>query len=74
MEIEFIKLKRIVGKPYFSDQFEKVIKSYKKWDTIMDIMQQYACLVANTIMVYCFGFLFNCTRVGQAPGSMKAWT
>ena len=27
------KFKRIVGKPNFSDQFKKIIKRYKKWDT-----------------------------------------
>ena len=32
----------------------------------MDIMQHSACLVINPIMVYSYGFLFNCTMVGQA--------
>ena len=29
MVIQFINSKRIVGKPNFSDQFKKIIKSYK---------------------------------------------
>ena len=38
----------------------------------MDIMRKSACLVVNQNMVYSFGFLFNCTRVGQASDSMTA--
>ena len=34
ISIMFINLKRIVGKPYFSDQFKVIIKRYKSWDTI----------------------------------------
>ena len=36
----------------------------------MDIMQQYACLVVYPIMVYSYGFLFNCATVGQASDPM----
>ena len=32
----------------------------------MDIMRQSACLVVNPITVDSYGFLFNCTTVGQA--------
>ena len=35
----------------------------------LDIMRQSACLVLNPITVYNYGFLFNCTTVGQASGS-----
>ena len=38
------------------------------------IMRQSACLVLNPITVYSYGFLFNCTRVGQASDSMTALT
>ena len=38
----------------------------------MNIMQQTACLVVNPIMVYNYGFLFNCMMVGQALDSMMA--
>ena len=40
----------------------------------MDIMQQSGCFVVNPIMVYNYGFLFNCTTVGQASDSMTALT
>ena len=40
----------------------------------MDIMRQSACLVVNPITIYTYGFLFNCTTVGQASDSMTALT
>ena len=68
------KFKRIVGNPNFINQFKKIIKLYKRVGYNMDIMQQSACLVVNSIMVDSYGFLFNCTTVGQAPGLMTALT
>ena len=38
------------------------------------ILRQSACLVLNPITVYSYGFLFNCTTVGQASDSMAALT
>ena len=38
------------------------------------IMRHSACLVLNPITVYSYGFLFNCTTVGQASDSMTALT
>ena len=35
---------------------------------------QLAYLVLNPITVYSYGFLFNCTTVGQASDSMTALT
>ena len=32
------------------------------------------CLVLNPIKVYSYGYLFNCTTVGQASDSMAALT
>ena len=64
------KLKPIVGKPKFSDQF----KRYKRVGYSMNIMRQSACLVINPISVYNYGFLFTCTTVGQASDSMTALT
>ena len=40
----------------------------------LDIMRQSACLVLNPITVSSYGFLFNCTMVGQASDSMMALT
>ena len=68
------KFKRIVGKPYFSDQFKKIIKRYIKVGYNLDAMRQYACLAVNSITVYSYCFLFNCTTVGQASDSMTALT
>ena len=68
------KFKRIVGKPNFSGQFKKVIKRYVKVGYNLDVMRKSACLVLNLIMVYSYGFLFNCTTVGQASDSMTALT
>ena len=60
------KLNKRVRKPNFSDQFKKIIKRNKRVVNNMDIMRQSACLVVNRIMVYSFGFLFNCKTVGKA--------
>ena len=68
------KFKRIVGKPNFSDQFKKIVKRYIRVGYNLDIMRQSACLVLNPITVYSYGFLFNCTTVGQASDSMSALT
>ena len=68
------KFKRIVGKPNFSDQFKKIVKRYIRVGYNLDIMRQSACLVLNPTTVYSYGFLFNCTTVGQASDSMTALT
>ena len=68
------KFRRIVGKPNFSDQFKKIVKRYIRVGYNLDIMRQSACLVVNPITVYSYGFLFNCTTVGQASDSMTALT
>ena len=67
-------VERIVGKPNFSDQFKKIVKRYIRVGYNLDIMRQSACLVLNPITVYSYGFLFNCTTVGQASDSMTALT
>ena len=68
------KFKRIAGKPNFSDQFKKIVKRYIRVGYNLDVMRQSACLVLNPITVYSYGFLFNCTTVGQASDSMTALT
>ena len=60
------KFKRIIGKPNFSDQFKKIFKRYIKDGYNLDVMNKSACLVLNLITVYSYGFLFNCTTIGQA--------
>ena len=66
------KFKRIVGKPYFNDQFKKKVKRYIRVGYNLDTMRQSACLVLNPITIFSYGFLFNCTMVGQASDSMMA--
>ena len=56
----------------FSDQFQKIIKRYKKVGYNLDIMRQSTCLVLTPITVYSHGFLFSCTMVGRASDSMAA--
>ena len=68
------KFKRIVGKPNFSNQFKKIVKRYIRVGYNLNIMRQSACLVLNPITVYSYGFLFNCSTVGQASDSMTALT
>ena len=68
------KFKRIVGKSNFSDQFKRIVKRYIRVGYNLDIMRQSACLVLNLITVYSYGFLFNCTTMGQASDSMTALT
>ena len=63
------KFKRIVGKSNFSDQFKKIVKRYTRVGYNLDIMRQSVCMVLNPITVYRYGFLFNCTTVGQASDS-----
>ena len=58
----------------FSDQFKEKVKRYIRVEYNLDIIRQSACLVLNPITVYSYGFLFNCTTVGQASDSMTALT
>ena len=51
-----------------------IVKRYIRVGYNLDIMRQSACLVLNPITVYSYGFLFNCTTVGQASDSMTALT
>ena len=68
------KFKRIVGKPNFSDQFKKIVKRYIRVGYGLDIVQRSACLVLNPVAVCGCGFLFGCTTVGRASGSVTALT
>ena len=65
---------KLVGQHNFSDQFKKIVKRYIRVGYNLDIMRQSACLVLNLIMVYSYGFRFNCTTVGHASDSMTART
>ena len=65
MLFQFMNLKKNVGKPTFSGLFINVIIYYKKEGYNIDFMRQSACLIVNLIAVYSYGFLLNCTTVGQ---------
>ena len=64
------KLKKIVGSNNYSAQFIKIISHYKKIGYNINVLQQTACLVVNSITVGNYAFLFNCTPVGRTSDSM----
>ena len=66
------KVKKIMGRTDFSDQFRKVIIRHKR--RMAMIMRHSACLVINPITVDNFAALFNCTPVGRVSDSMMAPT
>ena len=63
------RIRKIVGKSNFSEQFRKLVYRYKRIGYNPYIMRQAACLVMNTVMV---ASLFNCTAVLRASDSMAA--
>ena len=66
------RLRKIVGKSNFSEQFRKLINRYKRIGYSLDIMRQTACLVVNPIIVDCYTSLFNCTTAVRASDSLTA--
>ena len=68
------KLKMTVGSHIFSAQFIKIISHYKKIGYIINVLQQTACLVVNTITVGNFAFLFYCTPMGRTSDSLTVPT
>ena len=74
-ELEFYddlvyKLRKIVNRADFSDQFSKVIIRYKRIGYNSNVMRQSACLDIHPITVDSFASLFGCTPVGRASDSM----
>ena len=65
---------KIVGKSNFSEQFRKLINSYKRIGYNPYVMQQTACLVITPTSVDSYASLFNCTTAGRASDSMTAST
>ena len=69
------KLKKIMGRTDFSDQFRKIIMHHKHIGlNYLNVMRQSACLVINPIMVGNFSALSNCTTVDRASVSLMAPT
>ena len=74
MVIKFINSNEFFGNPNFSDQFKTINMRYIKVGFNLDVLRQSTCLALNPITVYSYGFLYNCTAVGQASDSMTALT
>ena len=53
---------------------QKIIRHYKRVRYSMDIMRQSTCFIVNPITVDSYGFLSNCTTVGQASDLMTVLT
>ena len=68
------KLRKIVSRADFSDQFRKAIMRYKRIGYNIIVMRQSACLVKNPVTVYRFASYFNCTPVGRASDSVMCPT
>ena len=74
MVILFINSNELLENLILVINSKKIVKRYIRVGYNLDILQQSACLVLNPIMVYSYGFLFNCMTVGQASDSMTALT
>ena len=68
------RIRKIVGKSNFSEQFRKLIYRYKRTGYNPYVMQHTACLVINPTSVDSYASLFNCTTAGRASHSMTALT
>ena len=66
------RIRNIVGKSNFAEQFRKLINRYKRIRYNPYIMRQAAYLVVNPITVDSFALLFNCPMVVRASNSMTA--
>ena len=58
------KLRTVVGKLEFSDQFSKIVIYYKRKGFSIDVIKQSASLEVDPITADRFHYLFNCTPVG----------
>ena len=68
------RIRNIVRKYNFSEQFRKLINRYKRIAYNPYVMRQTACLVINPTSIDSYASLFNCTTAGQASDSMTATT
>ena len=71
-----IRLLANIARKYFTQELLKAASplGIQPRGYNLDIIGQSACLVANPITVYSYGFLLNCTTVNQASDSMTAPT
>ena len=68
------RIRKIVGKSNFSEQFRKLINRYKRIGYNTYGMRQTACLVITPTSADSYASLFNCTTAGRASDSMTAST
>ena len=68
------RIRKIVGKSNFSEQFRKRINRYKRLGYNPYVIRQTAYLVINHTSVDSYASLFNCTTAGRASDSMTAST
>ena len=68
------RIRKIVGKSNFSEQFRKLINRYKRIGYNPYVMRHTACLVINPTSVDSYASLFNCTTASRASDSMTAST
>ena len=61
------RLRNIIGKSNFSEQFRKLINRYKRIGYSLDIMRQTACLVVNSIIVDGYASLFKIAQWWFGP-------
>ena len=66
------RIRKIVRKSNFSEQFRKLINLYKRIGYHPYIMRQTACLVMNPIMVDDYASFFNCSAVVLSSNSLTA--
>ena len=64
------RIRKIMWKSNFAEQFRKLINHYKRIGYNQHIMRQTSYLVVNPIMVDNNALLFNCTAVVRALDSM----
>ena len=69
-----MNLKELLENLILVINLKRLLNIIKKLGYNMDIMRQSAYLVVNPITVDSYGFLFNCTTVGQASDLMIALT
>ena len=66
------RIRKIMGKSNFSEQFRKLINRYKRIGYNPYVMRKTACLVINPTSADRYASLFNCTTAGRASDSMTA--
>ena len=68
------ELRKIVGSGGFLARFVGVVSHYGRVGCGVGVLQRTACLVVGPVAVGGFAFLFGCTPVGRASGSVVVQT